>query len=84
MTAGRSAHEVILYGVPGCHLCEEAARALHTLQRTRHFTLREIDIHTDSGLERRYLFEIPVIEVDGIEVTSAPININAVRLALTH
>ena len=82
MTANEPAHEVVLYSAPGCHLCEQAAHALETLRRARRFALREVDIHSDPELERRYLLEIPVIEVDGAIVTSAPIDINRVRLAL--
>jgi len=82
VTAHARGQEVVLYGAPGCHLCEEAAHALQTLRRTRHFTLREVDIHSDPELERRYLLEIPVVEVNGAMVTSAPIDINRVRLAL--
>jgi hypothetical protein len=81
MTTPRE-HEVVLYSTAGCHLCDEAAHALTTLRRFRRFSLREVDIHTDPELERRYLLEIPVIEVDGEVVTSAPIDINRVRLAL--
>jgi hypothetical protein len=84
MTAKAGTHEVVLYGAPGCHLCEEAAHALQTLRRTRRFSFREVDIHSDPELERRYLLEIPVVEVDGTMVTSAPIDINRVRLALIH
>ena len=76
------AHEVVLYAAGDCHLCHEAARALVTLQRFRHFELREVDIHSDPELERRYLLEIPVIEVDGLVVTQAPVDINRVRMAL--
>ena len=74
----------MLYGAPDCHLCQEAEHALETLQRTRRFALRTVDIHSDPELARRYLFEIPVIEVNGVVVTSAPIDINRVRLALIH
>jgi glutaredoxin len=75
-------HQVVLYGAPGCHLCEDAATALGTLRRTHEFDLREVDIHSDPEVERRYLLEIPVIEVDGAVVTQAPVDIEAVARAL--
>lgn len=75
--------EVVLYGQPGCHLCEEAEAALDELRRSHAFGLVKIDIHSDPEIARRYLFEIPVIEVDGARVTSAPIDIRAVAAALT-
>lgn len=75
-------HEVVLYGAPGCHLCEEARRGLELLLRGTSFVLREVDIHSDPTLERRWVFEIPVIEVDGAVVTQAPVDLDAVRRAL--
>lgn len=82
---------VVLYSRPGCHLCEQALEALEALRRASSpgpaagpaaFDLREVDIEADPELERRYLLEIPVIEVDGVEVTRAPVDIDAVRAAL--
>ncbi|MGE0229363.1 MAG: glutaredoxin family protein [Dehalococcoidia bacterium] len=74
--------EVVLYGQPGCHLCEDAEAALEALRRSHVFTLRVVDIHSDDDLARRYVFEIPVIAVDGAVVTRAPINLRAVTSAL--
>lgn len=77
-----SMHRVVLYGAPGCHLCEDAASALRALQRARAFDLVEVDIHDDPEIEKRYLLEIPVIEVDGVVVTQAPVEIDRVREAV--
>jgi len=74
--------EVVLYGQPGCHLCEDAKAALVALRRWRSFTLRIVDINSDDDLARRYLFEIPVIEVNGAVVTRAPIDLREVTIAL--
>lgn len=83
MADARSAtHQVVLYGAPGCHLCEEARRALQRLATRIPFMLREVDIHSDRELERRWLFEIPVIEVDGRVATQAPVDLEALRRAL--
>ena len=78
---GRSV-EVTLYGAPGCHLCEQARAALEPLRKRLPFALREVDIHSDVELERRWLLEIPVIEVAGVVVTQAPVDLDAVRQAL--
>ena len=78
-----STHQVVLYGASGCHLCEDAASALRALRRTRAFDLVEVDIHGDPEIEKRYLFEIPVIEVDGVVVTQAPVEIERVREAVS-
>jgi hypothetical protein len=72
----------VLYGAPGCHLCEDALAALEALQGKHRFTLREVDIHSDPEVERRFLIEIPVVEVDGVIVTQAPIDLDAVVEAL--
>lgn len=74
--------EVVLYGQPGCHLCEDAEAALEALRRSRRFALRVVDINSDDDLARRYLYEIPVIEVDGAVVTRAPVDVRAVTAAL--
>jgi glutaredoxin len=75
-------HEVVLYSGPGCGLCEAARRALEQMATRVAFRLREIDIHSDPALARRWLLEIPVIEVDGAVVTQAPIDLDKVVRAL--
>jgi glutaredoxin len=75
-------HDVVLYSGPGCGLCAKARRALDELAERVPFRLREIDIHSDPLLARRWLLEIPVIAVDGDVVTQAPIDLDAVVEAL--
>ena len=83
VTASRPAlRQVVLYTRPGCHLCDEAWRALDALQVSLAFSLREVDIESDPELERRFMLEIPVIEVDGEVVTQAPVDLDAVRAVL--
>lgn len=57
---------------------------LGALRRQHDFDLVEVDIHSDPDLARRYLLEIPVIEVDGVVVTRAPIDLDAVATALVR
>ncbi|MCS7010131.1 MAG: DUF2085 domain-containing protein [Anaerolineales bacterium] len=52
-----------MYSRSGCHLCEEAERELHALQETIPHKLTIIDIESDPALLRRFLPDIPVIEV---------------------
>ncbi len=77
---------VVLYSRPGCHLCARALVALRALRESpgaaQPFELTEVNIESDSELERRFLLEIPVIEVDGAVVTRAPVEMAAVRAAL--
>ena len=61
---------VTLYTRPGCHLCDEAREAILALrEELRGFELVEVDIESDTDLHRRYLERIPVVVVDGEEVS---------------
>jgi hypothetical protein len=73
---------VVLYGRPGCHLCDEARAVLERIQATRPFTLVERDIEQDDSLFRRHLERIPVVAVEGTEVCSLFVEEEAVRNAL--
>jgi glutaredoxin len=55
---------LVLYGRPGCHLCDDA-RAV--LERIGH-PFDEVDIEADDRLLARYLERIPVIALDGAEL----------------
>lgn len=62
--------DVVVYSRPGCHLCEEAIEQIIALHEQGYrFNLHEIDIESSDLLLRRYLERIPVVEVDGIEVS---------------
>ena len=60
--------EVVLYGKPGCHLCDEARAVVAEVRRERPFDLREVDVTGDPALHGRYGERIPVVEVAGREV----------------
>ena len=55
---------LVLYGRPGCHLCDEARTVL---ERIGH-PFDEVDIETDDALLVRYLERIPVVVLDGAEL----------------
>jgi len=61
---------VVLYGRPGCHLCDDARAAIRRVrERTGPvFELTEVDIEGDDDLHRRYLERIPVVTLDGVEL----------------
>jgi glutathione S-transferase len=62
--------EIILFGRPGCHLCDEVREEILDLREQGYrFRLREVDIESDEELLRTHLVRIPVVEVDG-EVVS--------------
>lgn len=54
---------VTLFTRNGCHLCEQAKADLDALQTSIPHRLVEIDIESDPVLFKKYLTEIPVIEV---------------------
>jgi glutaredoxin len=61
---------LVLYGRPGCHLCDDA-RAV--LERIGH-PFEEIDIDADDELLARYLERIPVVALDGAELYDLFVN----------
>ena len=61
---------VTLYGRDGCHLCDDARRSIVALaDDLGGIDLREIDIDADDRLLAAYLERIPVVELDGREVS---------------
>ena len=58
---------VVLYGRPGCHLCEEARAEIDSVRARREFDLTEVDVSLDPVLNARYKERIPVVVVDGVE-----------------
>ena len=55
---------LVLYGRPGCHLCDEARVVLERIGAP----FEEVDIESDDALLRRYLERIPVVALDGEEL----------------
>ena len=62
-------HRVTLYTRRGCHLCDEAHAVLRRLRRQAPFDLELVDIEADDALHMRLLERIPVVAVDGEEVS---------------
>jgi glutaredoxin len=60
--------EIVLYGRPGCHLCDEARAVLARMRTELPFTLVERDVEQDDELLKVYLERIPVIVLDGEEL----------------
>jgi glutaredoxin len=62
--------DVVVYSRPGCHLCEEAIAQIIALHEEGYrFNLHEVDIESSELLLRRHLERIPVVEVNGVEVS---------------
>jgi glutaredoxin len=74
---------VVVYSRPGCHLCGEAIEQLATLHSEGYrFDLHEVDIESHELLLKRHLERIPVVEIDGIEVSELVFDETAVRAKL--
>jgi glutaredoxin len=70
---------VTVYSRPGCHLCEEAIATLRRLQRELGFRLAERDIDADEALQRAYFERVPVIALDGEELSDFFVDEAALR-----
>jgi glutaredoxin len=66
--------EVLIYGRPDCHLCEDALDVIERVRAITPFELVQIDIESDDALFKRYLERIPVVTIDGIEVFQFVVN----------
>jgi glutaredoxin len=81
---------IILYGRPGCHLCEEARATLEALLADRTArglaapALVERDIEADEALLRRYALTIPVVAVGGreLELATSPAALRRLLVAV--
>lgn len=76
--------ELVLYMKPGCHLCENAEAMLDDLKQQLEFTYREVDIRQDPALFERFCEDIPVIELEGKVLLSAPIHEATARRVLAE
>ncbi len=56
---------VILYGRPGCHLCEQAQTVIERVRVQIPFELEQRDIESNDAWFKCYLERIPVVEIDG-------------------
>lgn len=72
---------VTLYMRGNCHLCEQAKADLASLQAEYPHRLVEIDIDSDPALQKKYLVEIPVIEV-GPYVLKSPFDRQKLMMTL--
>ncbi|MFP5362923.1 MAG: glutaredoxin family protein [Thermoleophilia bacterium] len=70
---------IVLYGRPGCHLCDDARAVLERVGAA----FEEIDITTDDALHRAYLERIPVVAVDGEEHFEFFVDEAALRVLLS-
>jgi hypothetical protein len=73
---------VVLYGKPGCCLCDLAESRLRAIQARRPFDLAKVNILEHPAAEARYRDTIPAVEVDGVLVSEGRFDENAVARAI--
>jgi hypothetical protein len=61
------AHDIVLYGRDGCHLCELARADVARIAADLKVPWQEVDVDTDPDLRAEYGDRVPVITVDGAE-----------------
>ncbi len=69
---------LVLYGRPGCHLCDDARVVLERIGEP----FAEVDITTDDALHAAYLERIPVVALDGEELFDFFVDETALRVLL--
>ncbi|HEX6033793.1 MAG TPA: glutaredoxin family protein [Anaerolineales bacterium] len=72
---------VTLYTRKDCHLCEQAKADLESIQERYPHRLVEIDIDSDPALQKKYLVEVPVVEV-GPYALKAPLDRQKLMMTL--
>ena len=74
--------QVMLYTREDCRLCVHARDALRRLGRELAFELLVVDVDADPALGAAYGEAVPVVAVDGVEVSTGRIDVAAVRRAV--
>jgi hypothetical protein len=77
--SGVEVPEVILYSRPHCGLCDEAAVEIRALATELGFTFVERDVDASADARERYGDVIPVVEIDGHPLLTAPFFIESLR-----
>ncbi|HYN44503.1 MAG TPA: glutaredoxin family protein [Candidatus Limnocylindrales bacterium] len=65
---------VTLYSKKECHLCDIAKEELTSIQREFDFSIKEVDIEKDTLVFEKFKHLIPVVEVDGMVISTGRVN----------
>ena len=74
---------VVVYGKPGCHLCEDAEHVVAAVCEETGEQWRTLDVSGDPALMRIYGEQLPVIFVDGAQHDFWRVDPARLRSALT-
>ncbi|WP_082233419.1 glutaredoxin family protein [Halobacillus massiliensis] len=72
-------NEALLYRKNGCGLCDEVRELLEILQEEFQIHVREVNIEGNRLLEEKYLYEIPVLHLNGEELDYRSIDLFTIR-----
>ncbi len=73
---------VRIYLKPHCPLCEEARSVLGRFRTELGFLLEEVDIRSSADTWERYRHAVPVIAIDGEEVSRLQVDADALEARL--
>lgn len=74
-----------VYTRPGCHICDEALAELRLIgAEFPDLRVAEVDIDEDDEMLKRYLERIPVVVIDGDEISDLVLDADAVRSRLLN
>ena len=73
---------VRIYIKPRCSLCEEARAALTDIATRVRFVLEVVDIRDEPDTWERYRHAVPVVTVDGLEVSRLRLDAPALEARL--
>lgn len=74
---------IVLYGKPGCHLCDDARVVIAVIAGELGVPWEELDITTDDELFRQWWEQIPVTLIDGVQHDFWRVDPDRLRAALT-
>lgn len=74
---------ITLLGKPGCHLCVEARTVIERVSADLGVTWQEVSILEDPELLRLHRDRIPVVLVDGVELSHYWVDEPQLRTALS-
>ncbi|MBP1943553.1 glutaredoxin [Bacillus luteolus] len=74
--------KIIMYSKLDCPLCMKAKVVLEKLGEEFPITIEEVDIYQDDVLLEKYQIMIPVVEIDGEEITYGIVDKDSIRKRL--
>ena len=75
---------LVLYGKPGCCLCDDAKPVVMAVAARHGLTLEAASILTDAALYDQYRFRIPVVMYRGRVLDEGQISADRITAALRH